>query len=60
VVSFGQVFTGASSSTTVTIWMQLEELPQSSVAVQVRVITSSWGQLPAATLSLSVMSPPCP
>jgi len=47
---------GASSSTTVTIWSQLEDLPQSSVPVHVRVITSSCGQEPAATLSLSTMS----
>jgi hypothetical protein len=56
VVSAGQVTAGASSSMTVTIWSQLEALPQSSVAVQVRVITSSCAQLPSATLSLSVIA----
>ena len=40
---------------TVTTWPQLEALPQASVAIHVRVISSSCGQLPAATLSLSPM-----
>ena len=56
VMSTGQVITGALVSTTLMIWSQLEALPQSSVPVHVRVITSSCGQLPAATLSLSTMS----
>ena len=54
VTSAGQVITGASLSTTVTVWLQLEALPQSSVAVHVRVMTLSCAQVPPATLSLSV------
>jgi hypothetical protein len=56
VVSAGQVMLGASSSTTVMIWSQVLLLPHSSVAVQVRVMTLSCGQLPAAVLSLSVIA----
>jgi hypothetical protein len=55
VMSSGQVIIGGSSSTTVMICSQLERLPQESVAIHVRVISSSGGQLPAATLSLSPM-----
>jgi hypothetical protein len=46
--------TGAVRSTTVMVCWQSVLLPQSSVAVQVRVITFSSAQLPAALLSLSV------
>ncbi|MDP7743874.1 MAG: hypothetical protein QGF67_20705, partial [Lentisphaeria bacterium] len=51
VVSAGQVMLGASSSTTAMVWSQVLLLPQASVAVQVRVMTLSCAQLPAATLS---------
>ena len=53
VASAGQVISGGVVSTTVTVWVQLDALPHSSVAVQTREITSSWGQVPAAELSLS-------
>ena len=52
VTSPGQVTTGAVVSTTLIVCSQLDALPQSSVAVQVRVTVFSCGQLPAATLSL--------
>jgi hypothetical protein len=42
-------------SVTVMIWLQLELLPQLSVAVQVRVMTWLPAQLPAAVTSLWVM-----
>ena len=35
----GQVITGGVTSWMVMVWMQVEELPQASVAVHVRVIT---------------------
>jgi hypothetical protein len=52
----GQVMTGGVLSTMVMTWSQVLLLPHSSVAVQVRVITLSSGQLPEATLSLSVIA----
>jgi hypothetical protein len=52
----GQVMAGALLSTTLMAWSQLSTLPQLSVAVQVRVISFSFAQLPAATLSLKLMS----
>ena len=48
VASAGQVIAGDVLSTTVTTCTQLELLPQSSVAVHVRVTVRSCGQLPAA------------
>ena len=39
----------------VTAWEQLEALPQSSVAIHVRVMCSPSGQLLATALSLTVM-----
>ena len=55
VESAAQVITGAMRSITVMTWSQVELLPQSSVAVQVRVIALSPAQLPLATLSLSAI-----
>jgi hypothetical protein len=52
VVSAGQVMLGAVVSTTLMVCLQSAVLPQLSVAVQVRVITFVFGQLPATTLSL--------
>jgi hypothetical protein len=43
---------GAVESTTLMVCLQLAVLPQLSVAVQVRVMTFAFGQLPATTLSL--------
>ena len=40
-VGFGQVITGAVLSVTEIVRLQVEELPQSSVAVQVRVTENS-------------------
>ena len=48
--------TGAVVSTTVTVCVQAVALPQSSVAIQTRVMISSCGQLPAARLSFSVIA----
>jgi hypothetical protein len=42
----GQVITGGVLSDTEMVRLQVEELPQSSVAVQVRVTENAWGQLP--------------
>ena len=38
--------TGAVSSTTLMVWVKLVAFPQASVAVQVRVMVFSWGQMP--------------
>jgi hypothetical protein len=46
----GHVITGAVSSVTEMVRLQVEELPQSSVAVQVRVKENSWGQLPGVVI----------
>ncbi len=43
--------TGAVVSTTVMVWTHMLELPQASVAVQVRVIVLSCGQAPGAVTS---------
>src|SRR5436309_485649 len=51
----GQVMAGAIVSPTIMVWRQLLSLPQASVAVQVRVMTVVFGQLPGAVLSLWVM-----
>ena len=51
----GQEMLGASVSTIVMIWSQLTLFPHASVAVQVRVMTDSPGQLPATTTSDSEM-----
>jgi hypothetical protein len=48
----GQVIVGAVVSVTVIVCTQLEELPQPSVAVQVRVITWLPAQAPGAFESL--------
>ena len=52
----GQVMTGAVASTTVIVWPQLLLLPQSSVAVQVRVMMDASAQLPDAMLSDEVIT----
>src|SRR6266516_3091359 len=52
VVSAGQVMLGAVVSTTLMVCAQLAVLPQVSVAVQVRVMTIAFGQLPGTELSL--------
>ena len=52
----GQVIAGAALSTTAMLCAQSLLLPQSSAAVQVRVITFSCAQLPASTLSLKLVS----
>ena len=54
VTSGGQVMTGGVVSTTVMICTQLSLLPQSSSAVQVRVMMLTAGQLPGAVLSVKV------
>src|SRR5690349_21635853 len=51
-----QVIVGAVSSTTEMVRLQVEELPQSSVAVQVRVTMYSGGQVPGVFESLKVMA----
>jgi hypothetical protein len=50
----GQLITGAVLSCTEMSCVQLELFPQSSVAVQVRVMVNSCGQVPPATLSEKV------
>jgi len=54
VTSAGQLMTGSTVSMTVTVCTAFAVLPQLSVAVQVRMITGSPVQLPAATLSEKV------
>ena len=49
-----QLMLGACVSTTVTVWLQLAELPQWSVAVQVRVTLLACGQLPGVVTSAKV------
>ena len=46
---------GAILSSTTIVWVQVLELPQSSVATQVRVIVNSWGQAPPTDTSLEVI-----
>src|SRR5258706_10152460 len=53
---FGQVIVGAVLSVTEIVLLQVEELPQSSVAVQVRVTENSCGQLPGVVASANVGS----
>jgi hypothetical protein len=52
VVLAGQLIVGACVSVTVIVCVQVLELPQLSVAVQVRVMTWLPAQLPAAVTSL--------
>jgi hypothetical protein len=52
VTSSGQSMVGGVVSVTVIVCVQLEELPQLSVAVQVRVITESPAHMPGAIESL--------
>jgi hypothetical protein len=51
----GQLILGGVLSLIVINCVQLLELPQSSVANQVRVTAVIWGHPPAATLSVKVM-----
>jgi hypothetical protein len=46
--------TGAVLSSTVIVWEAVEKLPQSSVAVQVRVVLYSCGQAPRVVTSANV------
>src|SRR5207247_1439567 len=48
------VITGAVVSTTCTVWLAVELLPQWSVAVQVRVTSVACGQLPGVVTSANV------
>ena len=50
-----QSATGAVVSTTVTFWLQKDELPQSSTASQVRVMTQ--GQVPLVTVLMETATP---
>jgi hypothetical protein len=50
-VTVGQVITGGRLSVMVTVLLQVEVLPQSSLAVQVRVSAYSCGQIPGVTIS---------
>jgi len=50
--SGGQVMLGAVESTTLMVCVQLTVLPHASVAVQVRVMTFVFGQLPGTERSL--------
>lgn len=54
VTLLGQDRTGAVLSSTKMVWMQVALFPQSSVAVQVRVMVLSCGQDPATVTSLKV------
>lgn len=51
----GQVMAGAMLSSINIVCTQVLELPQSSVALQVREIVLSWGHAPPANESLNVM-----
>jgi hypothetical protein len=46
--------TGQTLSVTEMVWEAVQELPQSSVAVQVRVVLYSWSQTPGVVTSLNV------
>jgi hypothetical protein len=50
----GQVMLGGLLSSTHTVWLHVAELPEASVAVQVRVTQYSCGQAPAVVMSLKV------
>src|SRR5258706_4697795 len=52
----GHVIVGAVLSVTEIVLLQVEVLPQSSVAVQVRVTENSCGQLPGVVTLLAVIS----
>ena len=54
-VGFGHVMTGAVLSVTEIVRAHCVELPQSSVAVQVRTTVYSCGQVPGVVASLNVM-----
>lgn len=55
-VTAGQVMTGAVVSSTQMVWVQLDELPEQSVAVQVRVTQYSCGHEPGVVTSANVTS----
>jgi len=50
-----KVITGGRLSSMVINWLHVLELPQSSVAVQVRVMVYSWGHMPPAVTSANVI-----
>src|SRR6185436_4594268 len=50
-VTVGHVITGAVLSVTEMVRLQVDALPQSSVAVHVLVTENSWGQLPGVVAS---------
>ena len=54
VTLIGQVIAGAWLSSTKITWLQVLELPQSSVACQVRVMVISAGHIPGKEISLNV------
>jgi hypothetical protein len=54
VIFGGQVIVGGTLSSTTMIWLHELVLPQSSVAVQVRVMVLSCGQDPATVTSVKV------
>jgi len=56
VILAGQVMAGAKLSSTNMVWLHVLVLPQSSVALQVRVIVRSCGQVPATVASVKVIS----
>ena len=51
----GQVSEGGVLSSTNMVWVQVLELPQSSIAVKVRVIVNSCGHAPATVASVNPM-----
>src|SRR5882757_5698951 len=56
VTTDGQVILGGVISLTTTVLLQVEVLPQSSVAIHVRVTLKLPGQLPGVVTSLNVMA----
>lgn len=56
VISAGQEIDGATLSSTTMVCAHVFELPQASVATQVRVIVSSWGHAPPTVTSLKVIA----
>ena len=55
VMSAGQVMAGATLSSIIMVCVQVLELPQSSVAIQVRVMVPSCGHAPATDMSVEVI-----
>jgi hypothetical protein len=52
----GHTIEGARLSSTTMVWAQVLELPQASVALQVRVMVLSCGHAPAKVTSVKVMA----